>query len=373
MINDQNENSSLCSRRSFLYGAGSVAAGTLLTGNLFSAEKNQPKIKVGQLGTGHVHAYKVDTLRKMKDLFEFAGIAEIDSKSRENAMKQEKYKDLPWMSTEELLALPGLQAVVVETSEKENLAAGLQCIRAGKHIHLDKPAGYSLPEYRLLLDEAKKRNLMVQMGYMLRSNLSIQFCIKAVKEGLLGKIYDIDAAMSRYDEKSGRKRVAGYPGGSFYLLGCHLIDLAIILKGIPDKIHPFMRKTRSDNCTDNGLAVFEYSDGCIATLRSSVAEVDGFQERHLIVRGERGTIVVRPMEVGGNLSAGKVKLALNEAVKGYKKGYQEIPMPKPKNRYEDQWREFAAVIRGEIVNPYSYEHDYAVQKCLLESIGLSAD
>jgi hypothetical protein len=28
------------------------------------------------------------------------------------------------------------------------------------------------------------------------------------------------------------------------------------------------------------------------------------------------------------------------------------------DRYEDQWREFAAVLNGEMVNPYPYEHDY---------------
>lgn len=367
-MNEYKEKTVSCSRRTFLNVAGGLSAATLLSGNVFGSESKSPKIKIGQLGTGHAHAYKTGTMRQLKDCFEFVGIAEDDPKLRKEAMNNPMYKDLPWMSSDELLALPGLQAVAVETSERTNLAAGLKCIQAGKHIHMDKPAGMFLPDFRILLDEAKKRSLLVQMGYMLRNNLSVQFCIKAVKDGLLGKIFDIEAVMSRLDDQKARKRVAGYPGGSFYLLGCHLIDLAIILKGKPAKIHSYMKQTQADDCIDHGMVVFEYTDGCIATMRSSVAEVEGFKERHLIVRGERGTIVIQPLEIGSGLSAGKVKLALKEASKEYKKGYQTIPMPAAKDRYEDQWREFAAVINGEITNPYSYEHEYLVQKCLLESI-----
>jgi len=45
-------------------------------------------------------------------------------------------------------------------------------------------------------------------------------------------------------------------------------------------------------------------------------------------------------------------------------------MPPLKDRYEDQWREFAAVVNGEMVNPYTYKHDYIVHKCHLEACGL---
>jgi predicted dehydrogenase len=361
------------SRRNFLKTSSIFVAGTTLANGLsntvtFADEK--PKIKIGQLGVGHMHAYKMGDLRRLNDLFEIVGIAEDDPKQREVAKNQECYRGLTWMSSEELLAVPGLQAVAVETEEHLSVHAALRCIRAGKHIHLDKPAGESLADFKQLLDEAKAQNLTVQMGYMYRNNPAVQFCIKAVKEGLLGNIFDVDAVMSGYYADYFRQVLKGFKGATPYIFICHLIDLMVTLLGEPEKIHPFPRCTRSDGLVDNCVAVFEYPHGCIATLRTDVIEVEGFQRRHLTVCGNKGTIIIQPLETAGNLANGVLRLALNEERNGFKKGYQTVPMPAPKQRYEDQWREFAQILRGEITNPYSYEHDFIVQKCLLETCGL---
>jgi predicted dehydrogenase len=365
------------SRRNFLKTSGLFVAGTTgglsLNRNTFAVEnrnENQ-KIKIGQLGAGHMHAYKMGDLRQLSDLFEVVGIAEDDPKLRAAAEKQALYQGLKWMSSEELLAVPGLQAVGVETEEHLLIPAALRCIRAGKHIHLDKPAGESLTDLKQLLDEAKAQNLTVQMGYMYRNNPAVQFCIKAVKEGLLGNIFDVDAAMSRYDTNHFRQVLKEFKGATPYIFICHLIDLMVTLLGEPEKIHPFPRCTRSDGLVDNCVAVFEYPHGCIATLRTAVTEVEGFQRRHFTVCGDQGTIVIQPLETGGNLANGVLRLALLEDRGGYKKGYQTVPMPTPKSRYIDQWREFAQILRGEIVNPYSYEHDFIVHKCLLETCGMN--
>jgi hypothetical protein len=72
------------------------------------------------------------------------------------------------MTEEELLATPGLQAVAVETEVKDLVPTGLRCVAAGKHIHLDKPAGESLADFKRLLDDAARQRLTVQLGYMLR-------------------------------------------------------------------------------------------------------------------------------------------------------------------------------------------------------------
>ncbi|MDR1964937.1 MAG: Gfo/Idh/MocA family oxidoreductase [Planctomycetaceae bacterium] len=363
------------SRRSFLKTSGLLAAGATLSGglsvnsNVYSAESQ--KIKIGQLGTGHMHAYKIEDLRKLGDLFEVVGIAEDDPKQRAATENQGCYRGLKWMTSEELLAIPDLEAVSVETEEHLLLPAALRCIRAGKHIHLDKPGGESLQDFKQLLDEAKTKNLTVQMGYMYRNNPAVQFCIKAVKEGLLGKIFDIDAAMSRYDNDHSRNIIKGFVGATPFIFACHLIDLIVTLLGEPEKIHPFPRCTRSDGIVDNSVTVFEYPHGCIATVRTAITEVEGFQRRHFTVCGDQGTIVIQPLETGGNLANGVLRLALLKDNNGFKKGYQTVPMPKPQSRYIDQWREFAKVVRKEMVNPYSYEHDYIVQKCLLEACGMN--
>lgn len=365
------------SRRTFLAASGLAAAAAAVPGGLSVAQNplpaKRPRIKIGQIGTGNQHASKIGTLRKLTDLFEVVGVAEDDPAQRAEALKNDCYKGLNWMTSDELLAVPGLQAVAVETEEHAPIPTALRCIRAGKHIHLDKPCGESLPQLRQLLDEAKARSLTVQVGYMYRNNPAMQFCIKAVKDGLIGNVFDLDASMGRYDGAGYRKLIKTYKGGIQYILACHLIDLVVTLMGEPEKIRPFLRRTRADGVLDNGLAVFEFSRDRLATIRTCITEAQGFQRRHLTVMGDKGTIVIQPLESKGNMSGGVLKLALEEDRGGFKKGVQTVELPPLKDRYEDQWREFAAVVNGEQVNPYTYEHDYIVHKCHLEACGMPLD
>lgn len=360
-------------RRHLLTSA--VGAGTAIAVGLrpslaaSAAALPHKKIRVGQIGTANQHAYKISTLRKLTDLFEVVGFVEDDPKLREKALKSSSFKGLDVMSTDELLAVPGLQAVAVETEERVCIPPALRCIRAGKHIHLDKPCGESLPKLKQLLDEAKERDLTVQVGYMYRNNPAVQFCIKAVKDGLIGNVFDLDTAMGRYDGEGYRNLIKDYKGGIAYILACHLIDIVVSLMGEPERITPYLRQTRSDGVLDNCLAVFEFSRDRLATIRTSITEAKGFQRRRLKVLGDKGSIIIQPIESKGNMSGGVVTLALEEDRGGFKKGIQTVDMPPLKNRYEDQWREFAAVLNGDMINPYTYGHDYAVHKCHLEACG----
>ncbi|MDX9868776.1 MAG: Gfo/Idh/MocA family oxidoreductase [Kiritimatiellia bacterium] len=365
------------SRRAFVAASGLAGMGSLFPGVLPAATAGEAAsrkpIRIGQIGTGNQHAYKMATLRKLPDLFEVVGLAGDRPGKPGKAPGAACYKGLNWMSQEELLAIPGLQAVAVETEERLNVPVALNCIRAGKHIHLDKPCGESLPAFKKLLDEAEAAKLTVQVGYMYRNNPAVQFCIRAVKEGLIGRVVDLDASMGRYDGQGYRTLIKQYKGGIQYILACHLIDLMVSIMGAPERVTPYQRCTRGDGVLDNGLAVFEFDGGRLATVRTSITEAQGFSNRRLKVMGDKGTILIEPLESKGNRSGGVLKLFLEEAHDGYKKGAQTVNMPPPKDRYEDQWREFAAVVNGEIVNPYTYAHDHLVHKCHLQACAMPID
>src|SRR5580704_3624629 len=132
---------STASRRSFVVGS-SLA----LVGLAHAAEPDRPtakKIKLGQIGVGHGHATKLSVYRRSPD-YEVVGIVEPDEELRAWAKSQPAFQGLPWMTQEQLLNVDGLQAVLVETRVRELLATAETCIAAGKHVHLDKPAGESL-------------------------------------------------------------------------------------------------------------------------------------------------------------------------------------------------------------------------------------
>jgi predicted dehydrogenase len=236
------------------------------------------------------------------------------------------------------------------------------------HLHLDKPAGESLSAFKAVLDETARRNLTVQMGFMFRNNPAFQFCFKAVREGWLGQIFEIDAVMSKMIPPSAREPLLRYSGGTMFELGCHLIDAMVAALGKPDRVTPYARRTRpqQDNLADNMLAVFEYPKAT-CTIRSAVIEVEGFRRRQFVVCGDRGTFDIRPLEPP------KLLLALDEPRGKFKKGYQEVELPPMPGRYDDQLAELARIIRGQQESGYPPSHDLAVHEAVLLASGLPID
>ena len=136
-------------RRDIIRQSGGVFALSLIPESVSRAD-GKPRIKVGQIGVGHAHATKLSVYRASPD-YEVVGIAEPDERLRKQAENQPAYRGLRFMTREELLGTPGLQAVLVETKVRDLLDNAEAAIAAGKHIHIDKPAGESLPLFQKIL------------------------------------------------------------------------------------------------------------------------------------------------------------------------------------------------------------------------------
>jgi predicted dehydrogenase len=352
------------------------AVGRWLEPTVNAADTPKQPIKVGQIGTGHEHASgKMSTLRKLTDHYEVVGIAEPDPELRRKHEDHPVYRGLTWMTEEQLLNTQGLQAVAVEVDSDDDHLMDIagRCIGAGLHIHLDKPGGESFSKFKQVLDEAGRRKLTVQLGYMYRNNPAVQFCQRAVREGWLGQVFEIDCVMSKLSGVGYRKYLAQFRGGTMFIYACHLIDLVVSMMGKPDRIVAFPRQTRSDvgvEMCDNGLIVFEYPR-TTATIRTCSFEVEGYKRRQLVVCGDEGTVDIRPLERFDLHPPQQLELqlALSQDRDSYKKGYQEVSFPQPPGRYDLQLIELARIIHGEIENPYPLEHELIVQECLLQACG----
>jgi len=331
------------------------------------------RIKIGQIGTEHEHASgKMATLRKLAEHYEVVGIVEPDPALRKKHEKDPVYRGLKWMTEEQLLNSKGLRAVAVETKIRDLVPTAARCVAAGMHLHLDKPGSETIAPFKKLLDDAGRRCLAVQLGYMYRNNPAIQFCLRVVREGWLGQIFEVHAVMNRKDSTAYRTWLGQFPGGAMYNFGCHMIDLVVSLLGKPDRITPYLRQTQPDvKVYDNALAVFEYPRAT-ATIRTAVVEVEGYQRRQLVVCGDQWTIDIRPLETFATRPKDPVKLrlALSSPRDAYKQGYQEVVFPLMSGRYDDQLTELARVIRVESVNPFPLAHELLVQECLLPACGL---
>ncbi len=364
------------SRRRFLSSSASVAtvaAGGLLGRGARAAPSTprqaagKPRIRIGQIGVGHGHAEGKMRSYRQSDDYEVVGVVEPDPELRRSRGQRPAYQGVPWMTQEELLNTEGLQAVAVETRVRDLLGVAEACIDAGVHVHLDKPAGSSLPRFRRILRSAASRGLVVQMGYMYRYSPAVVLMRDLLKKGWLGEPFEVHTVMSKVVEPASRRELAEYAGGIMFELGCHIIDLTVGVLGRPSKVTPYIRHSspEDDGLRDNMLAVCEYPRA-IASIRSTAQEVEGFARRHFVVCGTEGTFHIEPLD------SPRARLALSTERGSYRQGYQEIEFPRY-TRYEGDARDLAMIIRGEKQPGFSPEHDDAVQETVLRASGMPVD
>jgi predicted dehydrogenase len=345
-------------RRDFL----SAAAG--LASLAFVGPGSKSPIKIGQIGVGHAHASKLSAYRSSPD-YEVVGIVEPDPLLRAKAQLSDPFKDLPWMTQQQLLNVPGLQAVMVETRVRDLLTVAEACVAAGKHVGIDKPPGESLPQLKRILDSAERQKLVVQMGYMYRYNPGIVLLRQFVERGWLGELFEVHTVMGKVVPPADRLKLAEYPGGIMFELGCHVLDTVVKLLGKPQSVSAFGRHVApvDDSLQDNMVAVLAY-EKAIATIKAHAAEIDGGERRHLVVCGTEGTFHIQ------TLDNPKARVTLSQARDAWKKGTQDIPLPRY-TRYVDDAADMARIIRGEKPNDFSYAHDLVVQEALLKACGLN--
>ena len=350
-------------RRHFVKTTVSAPAVLTLAGLAEAGPTKQAPIRVGQIGTKHAHASgHIKTIRKYPQHFEVVGVVEPDTRRRDEVGQDDDYRGLKWMTEEELLNTPELEAVAVETEVRDLLATAQRCVDAGLHIHLDKPAGDTLSDLERLHATAASKGLTIQMGYMFRYNPAFRFIFQAARDGWLGEIFEVHGVISKKIGADSRIKLTEFAGGSMFELGCHLMDPLLHLMGVPDRVTGYIRHTRpeQDELADNTLAVLEYPKAT-ATIRSAVVEVDGGRRRQFVVCGDEGTAVIRPLEPP------RLELTLEKTRGPYRKGTQVVELPKSAGRYDGGWLDLAKVIRGQKKHDFSHEHDLAVQRALLSA------
>lgn len=324
----------------------------------FRAANPKTRIRIGQIGTTHAHATKLAVYRTSSE-YEVVGVVEPDADARKRAESTEAFRGVKWLTRDELLGTAGLRAILVETPVRDLLENAEACVTAGFHVHIDKPAGSSLQQFKRILDAAAKKKLLVQMGYMYRYNPGVVLLREFLKNGWLGEVFEVHAVMSKVVDPASRRRLAEFRGGIFFELGCHVLDLVVSILGKPAAVASFNRHSATDDSLmDNMLAVLSYPK-TIATVKSSAIEVNGSDRRHLTVCCTEGTFHIQPLDDPA------ARISLTRARGNYPAGAYEVKFPKYV-RYVDDAADMAKTIRGEKNADYTYQHDRIVQETLLQ-------
>ena len=348
-------------RRQFLSSATIAAMGLAAHHSYAQATR----IRAAIIGIDHSHAIDILKVLQTSTDFELVGVCEPDDAIRAVYAAAPELAGVRWLTMDEVLKDPTIAMVAIECAVPRLLGFAKEAVYAGKHIHLDKPAGTSLTEWQEILQQSFSKGLLLQMGYMFRYNPGFDLIRRAVKEGWLGTIHTINASMPTGIDNDKRTRNAHHPGGMMLELGCHLIDVICLMMGPPQKVTPFLHHDADivDLLNDNCLAVFEY-DSAIATIDTSAMEMDAFPTRRFKISGTLGKMILEPIEPP------VLRMWLKEPKGEYPAGTQRIELPDLPRHVAD-FADFAKCIRGEKKFDYTVEHDLNTQRAILLASGVT--
>ena len=328
------------------------------------------KIKIAQIGVNKLshHREIYETLKNNSDIFDFVGYAFPENEKEKYPEECANLGDVNELSLDEILNNPKIEAVTIETDEVHLTKYATLAAKHGKHIHMEKPGGINHDDFVALANLTKEKNLVFHLGYMYRYNPYISELIEKAKSGALGNISSIEAHMSCIHRPENRKWLESLPGGMLFFLGCHLVDIALQIKGEPNEIIPLSISSGADGTrfNDVGVAALKYDD-CLAYVKTSCVEAGGFAKRNVVVSGEKGTIEIAPLEMfeGDGIYSERTTHTANFNWGDIGKK-EKSPVF---DRYSNMMRSFASYVRGEKHNPWSADYEIMLHKAVLKTLG----
>lgn len=326
-------------------------------------------------GLTHEHAEgKFATLRRMPETFEIIGI--VDDRPRgskyyvDTQLEPTGYRIV---TEEKAFSNPDVEAVFIETTNADLMRVADECAQRGIPMHCDKPCGADMEPYASIVATCRQKDIPMQIGYMYRANPAVQFIWRAVRAGWLGDVTFVEADMNHDYGKDGyAEYIASFPGGILYNLGCHLVDMVVpMLDGLPTKVMTDIGDAPGDpeGSHTRAAALLQWPTADVL-IRTSSHAPGGLPCRRLRVDGSNGTFDLCPIERfdGQNL---KLQMTLAKPAGGYAAGCHTIDFGVLSDRYADQLREFAQIVRGEMPNDSTaYERDLRVHQIHLRMCGM---
>ncbi len=307
------------------------------------------KTRIAFPGVEHSHALdKVKVVLENPD-WELAGVWPEDAQLRAQYEKM----NVPILTRDGILNDRSIPVVAVQSEVKNHDRDGLAALEAGKHIHLEKPPAASMRVFRQMAGLAERKHLLLQTGYMWRYNPALNQAFEWAREGRLGDVYFIRAAMNTHIAADRRPEWARFKGGDMYEQGSHLIDIVTRLLGRPQKITPFLRKDGqfADDLKDNTAAVLEYPRA-MAIVTATTLQPNALPHSQVEILGTKATGVIRPIEPATlYLDTRPVEVA-------------------PYRRFVSDFAELLDCVRGHKPLAVTLEQELLTQEIVLQACGM---
>lgn len=148
-------------------------------------------INIGVIGYGYWGPNLVRNFAEL-DGATVAGVADLDPKKLEIVKRRHPGAKVT-TSFQELLEDPSIHAIAIATPVNTHFELGMAALKAGKHLWLEKPMTETVEQGSQLVEEARKRNLVLIVDHTFIYTGAVRRMHELVKGGDLGKLLYYDS------------------------------------------------------------------------------------------------------------------------------------------------------------------------------------
>lgn len=192
------------SRRHFLRQSALLTAGWGASPYLaFPANGLQPriapsdKIRVGAIGLNGMGWSNLTAMLKSNPETVCTALCDVDNTVMAKRMaelgKDFSMKPTGFSDHRRLLDADAVDVVIIGTPDHWHCLQTIDALQAGKHVYVEKPAGNSIAEVRLMVAAQQRYGKLVQVGQWQRSNAHFRSAIDFIRTGKLGRIRMVKA------------------------------------------------------------------------------------------------------------------------------------------------------------------------------------
>jgi len=210
-------------------------------------------LKVGVVGTGHMGSYHVRLYSELLNV-ELVGIADINEKQVNTLATQ--YNTTPFTDYTKLY--DKVEAVSIAVPTSAHYRVGKDFLDAGIHVLIEKPITNDIEEAKALIELAKEKGLILQVGHVERFNAAVQELKKIVKDPLFIECRRLGPYNRRINDT-----------GVVLDLLIHDIDIVLGLVNSPLKEINVAAKSIYSEYEDIANVQLIFDNGCIASLTAS--------------------------------------------------------------------------------------------------------
>lgn len=186
-------------RREFLGAAAVAVSGASLgTGaESTSRPRSDPaRLRLGLIGCGNYGMTDVRAAFKSGDV-EIVALCDVDSQHLAQAatavQKRQASRPQMFKHYQELLAVPGLQAVIIATPPHWHALPFLAAVQKNLDIYCEKPLAYDIREAQAMVAAVQKKDLVIQIGFQRRQSPAFRQVRDYLQQGHLGRVVQVDA------------------------------------------------------------------------------------------------------------------------------------------------------------------------------------